>query len=132
MAEVRAATEDALARSPVLPELWARLAWLRTVEGDPAGAARALRLSLLSGQVVPAMTVSRLQLGLELHPHMDAETRNLLDQQLRLGWLTVPDNMRAMAGRADVGPLVRDALARLNPAEIDLYLARWGQLPRLD
>jgi len=127
--QAAAATEAGLALSPVQPAAWARLAWLRSRMGDPAGAERALRLSFLSGPVVPAMTVSRIQFGLDLRPHLGAETQQLLDRQLRLAWVLVPDSMVAMADRADVGPAVRAALAGLAPAEIDAYTARWGRRP---
>jgi len=82
--ESRAATLRGLAAAPGNPNGWARLSWLRLKRGDRAGAASALRLSLLSGAVTPDLMESRLQLGLQLFPSLDPDTTALLQRQFRL------------------------------------------------
>lgn len=122
-----AATAAGLAAAPAQPSLWARLAWLRTVRGDPASAASALRMSLLTGPVAPALMASRLELGLSLLPHMDADTHALLRRQVRLLWVVSPDTTASLAQKPVTGAFIRDALDDISDADMAAFLRVHGR-----
>jgi len=121
-AEAEKATEAGLARSPGHPSAWARLAALRHARGDTAGAVAALRLSMLSGSVVPALMISRLEIAFRLMPALDAETAALVERQIRLAWVIDPEPFTAMLVRPEVADTVRRALADLSDEEIRSFL----------
>lgn len=124
-----AATAAGLAVAPAQPSLWARLAWLHTVRGDRASAVPALRMSLLTGPVAPALMASRLDLGLSLLPLMDTDTQALLRRQVRLLWVVSPDKVATLAQRATTGGFIRDALADLSDEEMAAFLRVHGRKP---
>lgn len=127
--EATAASEAALAAAPGQPGVWARLAWLRERRGDQAGAVAALRMSMLSGAVVPEMMAPRVEMGLRLLPAMDAETADLLRRQIRLTWVIAPDFVAGLSTRPGLGPMVRDALDSLGEQEMEHYLRLHGTRP---
>ncbi len=108
----------ALRLAPGQPSVWARLASLRERRGDLSGAVAALRLSMLSGSFVPVLMVPRIEQGLRLLPVMDRDTLGLLKRQVRLAWVAQPAMVADLSVRPDAGPLVRDALDELDPAEL--------------
>lgn len=116
------ATERGLRDSPGQPSAWARLAWLRQEAGDRPGAGAALRLSMLTGANVPALMRSRLVLGLSLLDQLDAETRALLERQVRWTWIIVPREVEALAPDPVAGAFLAAALSQLTPAERSLEL----------
>lgn len=120
--DAEAVAASALALAPGQPSAWARLARLRLGRGDGTGAAAALRLSLLSGAVVPALMTWRLELGLRLRPYLDADTRALLDRQIRLTWILQPDHIARLATRPAEAAQVRHALDALSQQEVQHYL----------
>lgn len=89
-------TERGLQSTPAHPVGWSRLAALHVALGDPAAAARALRLSLLSGPIVPQIMASRLQQGLGLLPHLDEDGQRLLARQVRLLHTIQPERLAAL------------------------------------
>lgn len=119
-------TEAALAVAPAQPSAWARLAWLHVARGDAAAAIPALRLSLLTGPVAPALMGSRLELGLDLLSLMDADTRGLLRRQVRLLWIVSPETVAALSRRPDTGGFVLDALNDLSAEDMAAYLRVHG------
>lgn len=122
--DVETVTAAGLAKAPGQPSAWLRLAHLREVRGDAAGAAKALRLAMLSGAVVPESMRARVQMGLRLLPALDHETRGLLARQIRLTWVIDPDYVAGLSERGQAGDLVRDALADLTEEEMGHYLRR--------
>ncbi|NYZ16398.1 hypothetical protein HL658_27975 [Azospirillum sp. RWY-5-1] len=120
------ATEAGLAAAPAQPSAWARLAWLHVARGDRAAAIPALRLSLLTGPVAPALMASRLELGLELLSLMDPDTRGLLRRQVRLLWVVSPETVAAMSQKPDTGGFVRDALNDLSEEDMAAFLRVHG------
>lgn len=120
--QAEAATAAGLALAPGQPSAWARLARLRLARGDRAGAAAALRLSLLTGAVVPQIMAWRLDLGLDLRPTLDADTRALVDRQIRLTWVLQPDIIAALALRPGSAGLVREALDALSQQDMAHYI----------
>lgn len=121
-AAAEASAVAGLAQSPGQPSAWARLARLRLARGDHSGAAAAFRLSLLSGAVVPTVMTWRLELGLQLRPHLDPDTLALIERQIRLTWILQPDYVARLATRPGEAMLVRQALDALSQQEVQHYL----------
>ncbi len=121
-----AALEAGLAEAPAQPAAWAQLAYLRAISGDAVAAAKALRLSLLSGPVAPGVLPSRLKFGLALRPTfpsaMASELDDLLKRQVRLLWLTAPHELVPLSASQQSGSLVREALEDLTPDDLDLFI----------
>lgn len=120
------ATEAGLAAAPAQPSAWARLAWLHVARGDRAAALPALRLSLLTGPVAPALMASRLELGLDLLSLMDPDTRGLLRRQVRLLWVVSPETVAAMSQKPGTGGFIRDALDDLSEEDMAAFLRVHG------
>ncbi|MFD2264719.1 hypothetical protein ACFSM5_17575 [Lacibacterium aquatile] len=78
--------QEALGHSLANPKGWALLASLLRSEGDVPGAVRALRLSFLTGPVVPELMAGRLELALSLLDGMNGEMLELTARQVRLAW----------------------------------------------
>lgn len=95
-----AASEAGLREGPVHPAAWTRLAFIRRELGEPAAAAAALRLSMLTGAVMPQVMADRLALGLDLLPYLDPEGLALLQRQIRLVNGIRPESLPALARRS--------------------------------
>lgn len=115
-----AATVRGLAVAPAQPSAWARLAFLRLHDGNPEAAARALRMSMVTGRVVPALQVDRARLGLTLLPWLDGEGRSLLARDIRSAWVLHPVELAAAIPASGAGFAAR-ALAELSAAEQALF-----------
>lgn len=85
------ATEELLRISPAQPAAWLQLASLREMAGDRAGAAAALRLSILSGPFIPELMASRLMLAGRLLDDLGPETLPLAYRQVRLVQAHLPE-----------------------------------------
>ncbi|MDX2104296.1 MAG: hypothetical protein SF002_17355 [Alphaproteobacteria bacterium] len=93
-------TEATLRRAPVNPSLWARLAWLRYRLDQPAAAVRAaLRLSFLTGPVVPELMITRLGLALAVLDASDREFTGLVHHSIRQSWVLYPAETLALGNR---------------------------------
>jgi hypothetical protein len=121
------ATEGGLTLSPSQPSAWARLAALRLGEDDRQGAAEALRLSMLTGAVAPALMASRLNLGLSMLSVLDRDTTDLLRRQVRLTWAISPDIVDEMAQRPTTGHFVVDALNTMSDSDVQRYVQLHGK-----
>ncbi|OYQ37173.1 hypothetical protein CHU95_02160 [Niveispirillum lacus] len=95
-----AASEAGLRQTPAYPAAWTRLAFIRRELGEPMAAAAALRMSLLTGAVMPQVMVDRLGLGLDLLPYLDPEGVALLQRQIRLIKDIQPDSLPGLAVRS--------------------------------
>ncbi len=107
----------ALAAAPGDPNGWLRLARQRAAAGDVTGAGQALRLSFLSGAVVPGLMLPRLRLGLDLNSALDAETQQLLARQIRLVWMLEPSALPPLLVNSAYRPILAAALAAVTPAD---------------
>ncbi|MQP68445.1 hypothetical protein GE253_24300 [Niveispirillum sp. SYP-B3756] len=107
-----ALTETGLRRSPAHPVGWTRLVALRFALGEPEKAAQALRLSLLTGPVVPQITASRLTQGLTLLPYLDPDTRQLLARQVRFLHSSQPQQLETLATTPAAAQFIQQALIR--------------------
>lgn len=112
------ATISALSNAPGQPSAWLRLAHIRYGQGELAGAAAALRLSMLSGSFVPALMASRIDMGMRLLPMLDRDTIELLHRQIRQWWVIDPEQVAKLAGRPEAAAIVRTALAGLTDTEM--------------
>lgn len=120
--EARTVVEKSLALGPIQPHAWTMLGVLRQRAGDLDGAVQAMRLSFLSGAVVPTLMVSRLETALTLRAWMDADTLDLLRRQIRLVWVLSPQDIATISADPVLGVLVREALDDLNEEEISHFL----------
>lgn len=109
--------EAALALAPGDPNGWLWLARLRLKDGKSAAAGQALRMSLLAGQVVPEMMRTRLRLGLDLYPVLDADTQRLVQRQVRLVWVIYPQDIPQLLTVQAYRPVVTEALAAATSAD---------------
>lgn len=93
------ATGSALARAPVAPDLWLRMAIIRASLEEPSSeVVAAWRLSIDTGRVEPSLAVKRVELGLIYFSALSTEDRLQLLDQARIGW-----EMK----RADLAAMVR-------------------------
>lgn len=90
-----------LARAPVQPYVWLRLARSELL-ADPAAEKRfndALRMSILTARSDRNIVPDRLELGLRYFRKLDGETRKLLIDQMHVARELNPDDFRARVGR---------------------------------
>lgn len=107
-----AASEAGLRQTPAYPAAWTRLAFIRRELGEPVAAAAALRLSLLTGAVMPQVMADRLGLGLELLPYLDPEGVALLQRQIRLVHDIRPESLPALYQRSPFAQAFIEATLR--------------------
>lgn len=120
--EALEATEWGLAQNPGNTDSWARLAYLRARIGNPAGAASALRMSMLTAPVSPQLMPSRLRLGLHLLDHLNEEQRSLLARQVRLLWVTQPSELVWESIKDADRDFIADALNGMTQADMDRFV----------
>ncbi|KJV09967.1 hypothetical protein VZ95_08080 [Elstera litoralis] len=106
-----------------------RLARLRLKEGKRIEAGQALRVALLAGQVIPGAMLPRLRLGLDLYPVLDADTRQLVQRQVRLVWVLSPKEIPPLLTVQAYIPVITEALAAVTPAD-EQQFRRINQLDR--
>lgn len=122
-----AAVRAGLSRAPGQPHAWAHLAALLERTGDRIGAIDALRLSMLSGAVEPALMLWRIDQGLRLRALLDPDTVSMLRRQIRLMWVITPEEVATLSKRPEATALVQDSLALLTQEEVDHYIRLHGQ-----
>ena len=104
--------EAGLARKPVAPHAWARLALARLRRSGPGPASlAAVRQSIYTGPYVGELALLRIAL-LMRHQGLDTQTRAMLGQQIRLAWLAAPKRLIALAKQAGAPLVFNKALAR--------------------
>jgi hypothetical protein len=97
-ARAEAASRGALARAPVEPNGWLRLAWLAWTGGAPPGRTAALlRASVATGPYEPALTALRARIALDLWPSLPLDARLALAGQIRHLWRDQPDALVGLA-----------------------------------
>lgn len=110
--------------APGNPGAWARLASVRVQRGDRVGAAAALRMSMLTGSITPAIMSSRLALGLYLLNDLDAETTDMLANQVRLTWVILPDAIVTIPATPQGQAFIQKALDKLTDKDISDFVQR--------
>ncbi len=120
--EAMEATRAGLAAAPVQPSAWARLAYLELRSGRQAAALAALRMSLMTGPVTPALMASRLEIGLRLTPLFDQELTGLMKRQIRLLWVLNPDYVGKLSADPLSADLTRAALAELDENDMREFI----------
>lgn len=109
--------EAALGQAAGDPSGWVRLARLRLKDGKLVEAGQALRVALLAGQVVPEAMLPRLRLGLDLYPVLDADTRQLVQRQVRLVWVLSPQEIPQLLTVQAYVQVITEALAAVTPSD---------------
>src|SRR4051794_24839324 len=78
------AGRQALARAPIDPQGWLRLAWLAWLDRDDAEQAAALlKVSVASGRYAPEIEAERVRLILAIWSKLDGDTRQPFGHQVR-------------------------------------------------
>ncbi len=107
------ALTDGLVVAPGNPYAWARLSYAEARKrGWSPLALSALRLALLTASYEPRLLWSRLRLSLLAWPHMPPEDREIVYQQIRIGWGENRVEMAQLANDLDRVNVVRAALLR--------------------
>lgn len=104
---------DGLVVAPGNPYAWARLSYAEARKrGWSPLALSALRLALLTASYEPRLLWSRLRLSLLAWPHMPPEDREIVYQQIRIGWEENRAEVAQLAKDLDRVNVVRAALLR--------------------
>ncbi len=127
LAEALASARTAVQLAPGQPHAWAHLAALFERGGDRKRAVEALRLSMLTGAVEPALMMWRLEMGFRLRTAMDADSLSLLRRQIRLAWVIMPDEVATLSKRPDAYDLVNESLSLLSEEEMAHYVRLHGK-----
>lgn len=117
------AASEGLARAPLNPQAWARLAYARYLRNGPTrGVATDLRMSIFTGPYEPRLVFSRLALSLRDWQNFAKEDRDLLLGQVRFAWDVSPDKLIRVTEETGAIGIVLIALAR-NPADLKKFVA---------
>lgn len=111
LAAAAAAFRAVLTAAPLAPHVWSRLAYAEYARNRFEPAARAWRMSALTGSFDPELMTSRLEAGLALRPYMDVPARDALVGQIVLYQRWRPVELVALARRFKATAIVRQALA---------------------
>jgi hypothetical protein len=105
----------ALARAPVEPFAWSRLALIEKMRmGPTARGGRYLAASVLTGPLFDPLTALRIGRAVDLWPVLAPETRRLFAGQIDLLWRTDPDSLIALASRSEAEIIIAATLDRKN------------------
>jgi hypothetical protein len=103
--------KQGLALAPANPYAWARLAYAEALTaGWSPLALSALRMALVTAPYEPRLLWSRLRLAFIAWPHMPADDRDLVFQQIRFAWNRSRQDLMILAAELDQVELVRAAL----------------------
>jgi len=110
----------ALARSPMDTRDWLRYTHALLASGQFIEAARAWRLSVLTGAFDPDLMFARERVGLSLWRYMDLPTRDAFGQQLLVHWRWGPGGLAEHLASHGGGAIGVAALAPWPDAAADL------------
>ncbi len=121
--------ETALARSPVQPLLWYRLATIRsTLREEPEDILSAWKMAIFTGRSDVTLLAPRVGLGLGLRGYMDEESVAMLRDQIHLAWRVRPGALVQMLSERDPGlAIVRPLVAPTDPtafADMEAWLEK--------
>ena len=126
-AESIAAIEHSLARAPVVPQGWLRLAYAKSLtEGPSPEVARYLEQSLRLAPFLGALALARIDLLLRNWPYLNAEVRQQVGPQIRYAWRHHSRSLVEIASASGHLQVLRLALRSVPDANrrIDQILAR--------
>ena len=110
----------ALARSPMDTRDWLRYTHALLASDQFIEAARAWRLSVLTGAFDPNLMFARERVGLSLWRYMDLPTRDAFGQQLLVHWRWGPGGLAELLAKHGGGDIGVAALAPWPDAAADL------------
>jgi len=117
------AASEGLARAPLNPHAWARLAYARYLrDGLTRGVATDLKMSIFTGPHEPRLVFSRLALSLRDWRNFSRTDRDLLLRQVRFAWDVSPSNLIKVSKETGAIGIVLIALAR-DPENIKKFSA---------
>jgi hypothetical protein len=120
LAEAAADFARALAASPTDSWNWHRYAHATYASGLYLEAARAWRMSVVTGAFDPDLMFIRVQSGLALWPYMDRPAREALGRQLLIHWTWGPDGLAEIIARFGAGAQAAQAMSPWPDASLDL------------
>ncbi len=116
-----------LARAPARPYAWTRLALAELAAGGPSpGLAKPLEMSLITARYTPRLLFVRLDLCLVAWPHLGADARDMVFEQIRIAWRRSPDRLVELVLVMELLDVVRTAL-RASPVELEAFEKRIRQ-----
>jgi len=117
------AASEGLARAPLNPHAWARLAYARSLrDGLSRGVATDLKMSIFTGPHEPRLVFSRLALSLRDWRNFSPADRDLLLRQVRFAWDVSPDKLIKVTQETGAIGIVLIALAR-DPEDLKKFIA---------
>lgn len=111
---------QALAAAPLDSLNWYRYAHVNYAAGLYLEAARAWKLSVLTGAFDPDLMFARVESGLALWPYMDLEGREAFGRQLLVHWTWGPDGLAEVLHRFGGGEKAAQVMAAWPEASADL------------
>lgn len=111
-AQAKEALQSAVARSPMNPYAWYRLARLYERQGALGRAGQALELSVKTGRTAEWLLLARSRLALKMWPHLSEYARNLFRREFVIAMHRDPNGLLIAArdtGRLDI---LRQSLPR--------------------
>lgn len=110
--------ENGLARAPLDPHAWTRLAYARyLVDGPSPELVSVLKMSIYAGPHEPRLVFLRLRLCLAAWDYFSEEERDLVYRQARFAWGISRRKLVDIADAADRPGVIRMALAQ-NPNQL--------------
>lgn len=106
LAKARDALHHSLSLDPAEPFVWSDLAYVETLAGNRAAAARALDHSLRFGSYLPELTLARAAIGLVNWPWLDTRLRQRLTIEIHVAARRGPDEIAALAMATGSWPLI--------------------------
>lgn len=122
------ALDTSLQHRPLDPLNWARLAYVKTQQGERASAVAALSRSLTYGRFIPGFMQWRYTLGLGLWADLDQTTRDQLGDQSGLLWRKKKWNLIRLGRLAPFAEPIDSLLQTYQPDYYDEFLHRRGSL----
>lgn len=112
LAEAESAARSSVALACANPYAWLNLALLEKSLGkDPKAVTEALTMSLLTGRAEAGLYMERLKLAFEYYPAINADTTQLLNQQLRLAWKSKRNEVLKLVMHYKMQKVLSSALA---------------------
>lgn len=127
-ADAEQALSTSLQYRPLDPLSWARLAYVKTQQGERVSAVSALLHSLTYGRYIPGFMQWRYVLGLGLWADLDQTTRDQLGDQSGLLWRKKKWNLIRLGRLAPFSEPIGVLLQTYQPDYYDEFLRRRGSL----
>jgi len=127
--EAGAVLRDGLARGPVRPHAWLRLAYVEMMQSGPsAEVAAVLGRSLEAGRFVGEISLVRMELLLRNWAHLPFEVRALVGEQIRYVWRRQPGKLIVLARITGTTQILRLSLRSI-PGSLEMIDRHLAQSP---